>query len=55
MPFARDGIAAEVTPNTEGMAVADLSMTDLRQARASGAVRNLADRRLDLYRVDWID
>ncbi|MBL9069853.1 MAG: carbon-nitrogen hydrolase family protein [Sphingopyxis sp.] len=55
MPFARDGIAAEVTPNTEGMAVADLSMTDLRRARASGAVRNLADRRLDLYRVDWID
>lgn len=53
MPFARDGIAAEVTPNTEGMAIADLSLTDLRQARTNGAVRNLADRRHDLYRVDW--
>ena len=53
MPFARDGIAAEVTPNTEGMAIADLSLADLRQARESGAVRNLADRRHDLYRVDW--
>lgn len=53
MPFARDGIAADVTPNTEGMAIADLSLTDLRQARTSGAVRNLADRRLDLYKVDW--
>lgn len=55
MPFARDGIAAEVTPNVEGMAIADLSLTDLRKARASGAVRNLADRRRDLYRVDWTD
>lgn len=55
MPFARDGIAAEVTPNVEGMAIADLSLTDLRKARASGAVRNLADRRHDLYRVDWTD
>lgn len=55
LPFARDGIAAEVTPNIEGMAIADLSLADLRQARESGAVRNLADRRLDLYCVDWTD
>jgi predicted amidohydrolase len=54
-PFARDGIAAEVTPNSEGMAIADLSLSDLHKARASGAVRNLADRRGDLYRVDWGD
>lgn len=53
MPFARDGIAAEVTPNVEGMAIADLSLADLAAARAGGAVRNLADRRHDLYRVDW--
>lgn len=55
MPFARDGIAAEVTPNAEGMAIADLSLADLRQARTDGAVRNLADRRSDLYRIDWND
>jgi predicted amidohydrolase len=53
MPFARDGIAAEVTPNSEGMAIADLSLADLRHARTHGAVRNLADRRHDLYRIDW--
>lgn len=53
MPFARDGIAAEVTPNSEGMAIADLSLADLAKARESGAVRNLADRRHDLYRVEW--
>ncbi len=53
IPFDRDGIAAEVTPNAEGMAIADLSLADLRQARTDGAVRNLADRRLDLYRIDW--
>lgn len=52
-PFARDGIAAEVTPNSEGMAIADLSLAGLHKARAGGAVRNLADRRDDLYRVVW--
>ncbi|NIJ38444.1 putative amidohydrolase [Sphingopyxis panaciterrae] len=53
-PFARDGIAAEVTPNSEGMAIADLSLADLTKAREGGAVRNLADRRDDLYRVEWM-
>lgn len=53
-PFARDGIAAEVTPNAEGMAIADLSLAGLMKARESGAVRNLADRRDDLYRVEWL-
>lgn len=53
-PFARDGIAAEVTPNTEGMAIADLSLAGLMKAREGGAVRNLADRRDDLYRVEWL-
>lgn len=52
-PFARDGIAAEVTPNAEGMAIADLSLAGLMKAREGGAVRNLADRRDDLYRVEW--
>lgn len=54
-PFARDGIAAEVTPNTEGMAIADLSLIDLLTSRERGSVRNLADRRDDLYRVEWAD
>jgi len=53
MPFARDGIAADTTPNVEMVAFADLRMDDLRQARHSGTVLNLKDRRFDLYSVRW--
>ena len=53
MPFARDGIAAEAAPNVETIVIADLSLDDLLAARREGAVRNLADRRHDLYRVEW--
>jgi len=28
-------------------------LADLTWARAEGTVRNLADRRFDLYRIDW--
>jgi predicted amidohydrolase len=51
--FARDGIAAEAEPQAEQMIIADLDMAALDAARASGSVRNLADRRLDLYSVSW--
>ncbi|MEN3974206.1 carbon-nitrogen hydrolase family protein [Emcibacter sp. SYSU 3D8] len=54
-PFARDGIAAETTENVETVAIADLDMTDLSWARAQGTVRNLRDRRFDLYKVVWHD
>lgn len=52
-PFSRDGIAADTAPNTETVAIADLSLSDLLTARQSGAVQNLKDRRFDLYRVVW--
>lgn len=52
--FARDGIAAEATANAEAMIIADLSLADLLASRQTGSVRNLADRRADLYRVDWL-
>lgn len=52
-PFARDGIAAEATENVETIAVADLDLSDLAWARAQGTVRNLRDRRFDLYRTVW--
>lgn len=52
-PFARDGVAADTAPNTETIAIADLSLDDLLTSRQSGAVQNLRDRRFDLYRVDW--
>jgi predicted amidohydrolase/ribosomal protein S18 acetylase RimI-like enzyme len=51
--FARDGIAAEVSPNIETVITQDLDTELLRRARRSGTVRNWADRRTDLYRVRW--
>ncbi|MCB2106419.1 MAG: GNAT family N-acetyltransferase [Rhodobacteraceae bacterium] len=51
--FARDGIAADTTPNTEMVAIADLRLDELDAARTAGTVRNLGDRRFDLYSVVW--
>lgn len=53
MGFARDGIAAQAEPQVEEIIFADLDLNALERARRHGAVRNLADRRSDLYRVDW--
>lgn len=52
-PFARDGIAADTTPDVETVAVADLRIDELMQARNSGTVQNLKDRRHDLYHLTW--
>lgn len=52
-PFARDGIAAETSENVEMVAVADLNLATLSWARHEGSVRNLRDRRFDLYRTVW--
>jgi predicted amidohydrolase/ribosomal protein S18 acetylase RimI-like enzyme len=52
-PFARDGIAAEASENIETLTIADVNLADLTWARAEGTVRNLADRRFDLYRINW--
>lgn len=54
-PFARDGIAAEAGENIEHMILADLDLDLLDWARAEGAVRNVHDRRSDLYSVKWHD
>lgn len=53
-PFARDGVAADSTPNSEMVVFADLRVESLRMARNSGTVKNLRDRRHDLYRVEWL-
>ena len=52
-PFARDGIAADTTPNVETVAIADLRPETLTMARNSGTVKNLRDRRHDLYQLQW--
>lgn len=51
--FAKDGIAADTTPNVEMVAIADLRIDTLLEARQNGAVKNLKDRRHDLYSVVW--
>ena len=52
-PFARDGIAADTTPNVETVAIADIRPGTLMTARNNGTVKNLKDRRHDLYHIHW--
>ena len=51
--FARDGIAADSTPNIETVLFAELRLENLARARNSGTVQNLKDRRFDLYETRW--
>ena len=51
VPFARDGVAEEATPNVETMVVNELDIEVLRRNRLVGAVRTWLDRRQDLYAV----
>ncbi len=48
-PFARDGIAAECTPNIETVVIHDVDLDLLERTRKSGTVLNWADRRKDIY------
>ncbi len=47
--FARDGIAAEGTPNIEQIVVADVDLQDLVSNRLSGTTIPLYDKRKDVY------
>lgn len=53
IPFARDGVAAEVTPDAETVLVHDVDLEVLRRHRAMGTTQNWNDRRTDLYQVAW--
>ncbi|MBK9031072.1 MAG: GNAT family N-acetyltransferase [Myxococcales bacterium] len=53
LPFARDGVAEEATPNVETMVLHELDVEVLRRSRRTGTVRPLLDRRADLYEVRW--
>lgn len=50
-PFPTNGIKAEATPNTEMILIADVDLDLLRELHQFGAVRNLKDRRKDLYEL----
>src|SRR5690606_38307926 len=52
--FPSNGIKAEATPNTEMILVADVDIDLLRELHSYGAVKNLKDRRKDVYRVERV-
>jgi predicted amidohydrolase len=49
--FPTNGIKAEATPNTEMILIADVDLDLLRELHEFGGVRNLKDRRTDLYEL----
>jgi predicted amidohydrolase len=53
IPFSRDAVAAECTPNIETLVMQDLDIELLRRHRYSGSTQNWRDRRRDLYDVRY--
>ncbi len=51
--FPSDGIKAQATPNAEMMLVADVDTQLLNQLHNQGSVRNLKDRREDVYEIKF--
>jgi predicted amidohydrolase/GNAT superfamily N-acetyltransferase len=49
--FPANGVKAEATPNTEMIVVADVDVDLLWELNSHGSVRNLKDRRRDLFEV----
>lgn len=49
--FPTNAIKAEATPNTEMTVIGDLDLELLKELHEFGSVRNLKDRRLDLYTI----
>ncbi|OZM58056.1 carbon-nitrogen hydrolase [Lottiidibacillus patelloidae] len=52
-PFPKDGIVGECNPNIETIVVGDVDLEILRRARQSGTVKNVIDRRTDLYEIKY--
>ena len=53
--FPTNGIKAEATPNTEMILIADVDIDMLRGLNQFGSVRNLKDRRSDIYYIKRMD
>src|SRR5690554_1952887 len=49
--FPTDGIKAAATPNTEMILISDVDLNLLTELHEHGSVKNLKDRRKDLYQV----
>lgn len=55
IPFSRDAVAAECTPNIETVIVEDVDLELLSRHRQTGNVLNWKDRRTDLYEVRLLE
>ncbi len=53
-PFPVNGVKTEATPNTEMILISDVDLDLLRELHNFGSVRNLKDRREDLYKLDRV-
>jgi predicted amidohydrolase len=53
--FPTNGIKAEATPNTEMILIADVDIDLLKELHIYGSVKNLKDRRKDLYTLKLND
>ncbi|MET3576489.1 GNAT family N-acetyltransferase [Bhargavaea ullalensis] len=51
--FARDGIVGETNANLEMALIGDVDLEILRRQRQDGTVKQLKDRRHDVYRVEY--
>lgn len=51
--FARDGIVGETNPNIEMVVIGDVDLEILRRQRQNGTVRQLKDRRRDIYHIQY--
>ncbi len=50
-PFPTNGIKSEATPNSEMILISDLDLDLLKELHNYGSVKNLKDRRKDLYHL----
>jgi predicted amidohydrolase len=53
IPFERDAIAAECTPNTEMLVFEDIDLEQTKSHRKSGGLLNWQDRRHDIYELRY--
>lgn len=53
IPFTRDGVLSEATPNIETIIVDDMDLELLKPGRQTGSVLSRQDRRQDLYEVRY--
>jgi predicted amidohydrolase len=51
--FPFTGVKSEATPNTEMVLISDVDLSLLDELHSHGSVRNLRDRRLDVYSLQY--